>query len=264
MKKLLPLFLLFVSVAFAQEALLPVRIMATPKATPEHFIGTDAFGWEYVVADNEFRKQKDGKVYKYRNVSLGDITRADLQNPLQIVLFYKKFNSVVLLDNQLNETGTINFNEISTPIIADAVGLASQNRLWAYDITTRQTGLFDIKKSTFRTLTPPNNNSVNWYQSDYNYFYWTDSSGSFFTLNLFGSITSGGKVPAFDEAQLISKNTLLLKQGNMLVQYNLATKETKTISIVEKTFGAFYYKEGILSIFTDSEIVQYKITLPRE
>lgn len=264
MKNLLPIFLLFVSVAFAQEALLPVRIMATPKAPPERFVGTDAFGWEYVIADNEFRKQKDGKVLKYRNVSLGDITRADLQNPLQIVLFYKKFNSVVLLDNQLNETGTINFNEINSPIIAEAVGLASQNRLWVYDVATQQTGLFDLKKSSFRTLTPPNNNGITWYQSDYNYFYWTDNNNTFFTLNLFGSITSAGSIPAFDAAQLISQNILLLKEGNTLVQYNLATKESKTVSIVEKTFGAFYYKEGILSIFTDSEIVQYKIILPRE
>ncbi|MFP5438636.1 MAG: hypothetical protein ACLGH8_12665 [Bacteroidia bacterium] len=264
MKKLLPLLLLFVSVAFAQEALLPVRIMATPKAPPERFVGTDAFGWEYVVADNEFRKQKDGRVMKYRNVSLGDITRADLQNPLQIVLFYKKFNSVVLLDNQLNETGTINFNEISTPVIAEAVGLASQNRLWVYDVSTQQTGLFDLKKSTYRALTPPNNNGISWYQNDYNYFYWTDANSSFFTLNLFGSITSGGPVPAFDSAQLISQNMMLLKQGNTLVQYNLTTKETRAVSIVEKSFGAFYYKEGILSIFTENEIVQYKIILPRE
>lgn len=264
MRKLFYLLLLAVGCAGAQESLLPVRIMATPKAAPQEFVGTDAFGWEYVVADNEFRKQKDGKVYKYKNVSLGDITRADLQNPLQLVLFYKKFNTVVLLDNQLNETGTVNFNELPTPVIVDAVGLASQNRLWVYDITTQQTGLFDLKKGTFRTLTPPNNNGVSWYQNDYNYFYWTDSKNDFYTLNLFGSVTAGGTIPPFKNAQRITDHILLLQQDNSLVQYDLSQKESKPLSIVEKSFGAFYYKDGILSIFTENEIVQYKITLPRE
>jgi len=259
------LVLLFASLyAAAQEALLPVRIMATPKATAQRFIGTDAFGWEYVVADNEFRKVKDDKAYKYRNVALGEITRADLQNPLQIVLFYKKFNTVVLLDNQLNETGVVNFNETTPPLIADAVGLASQNRLWVYDVTTQQTGLFDLKKSSYRTLTPPSNSGITWYQNDYNYFYWTDSTGAFYTLNLFGSVTSGGTLPGFSNAQLIAANTLLLQQGNTLVQYNLATRKATPVSIVEKSFTAFYYKEGILSIFTNSEIIQYKLSLPRE
>lgn len=266
MIKHLPLILLlFVSInTSAQEALLPVRIMATTKATPERFIGTDAFGWEYVVAENEFRKVKDGKVYKYRNVALGDITRVDLQNPLQIVLFYKKFNTAVLLDNQLNETGTINFNETSPPVIADAVGLASQNRLWVYDVTTQQTGLFDFKKSSLHPLNTPSNSGITWYQTDYNYFYWTDSTRAFFMLNLFGAVTPKGTVPVFDYAQLISQNILLLKQGNALVQYNLASGKTAAIPIVEKSFTAFYYKEGILSIFTDSEIIQYKLSLPRE
>ena len=150
----------------------------------ERFAGTDAFGWDYVIADNEFRKQKDGRVMKYKNVALGEIFRVDLQNPLQIVLFYKKFNTVVLLDNQMNATNVINFNEISQPLLAEAVGLASQNRLWVYDLNSQQTGLFDTSKNTFRTLTPPNNDGITWYQNDYNYFYWTDNNNNLFVLNL--------------------------------------------------------------------------------
>lgn len=267
MKKLLTVFtfLLFcLSAIRAQEGLLPVRIMATPKAAPERFSGTDSFGWNYVIADNEFRKQKDGKTLKYKNVALGDIFRSDLQNPLQIVLFYKKFNTVVLLDNQLNETAVINFNELSQPVIADAVGLASQNRLWVYDVTTQQTGLFDLRERNFRTLTPPNNTGVQWYQSDYNYFYWIDNEGHLFSVNLFGSVAPLGNVPAFNQAQLLATDALVLKTDNVLQQFSPALQKAFPIPIVEKTFSAFYYNDGILSIFTDSEIVQYKLILPRK
>ncbi|MFP9112632.1 hypothetical protein ACLI1A_01735 [Flavobacterium sp. RHBU_3] len=266
MKKLLTLLLLLLcgTITTAQEALLPVRIMGTPKATLERFVGTDAFGWQYVTAENEFRKTKDGRTLKYRNVALGDITFADLQNPLQVVLFYKKFNTVVLLDSQLNETAVINFNELPNPIIAEAVGLASQNRLWVYDVSTQQTGLFDLKKNTFRTITPPFNDGVLWYQSDYNYFYWIDNKGLLFSLNLFGNVKQLGSIPQFNSAQMIAPNVLLLATANALIQYNVQKSENKPVSIVEKTFGAFYFKDGILSIFTDNEIVQYKISLPQE
>jgi hypothetical protein len=249
--------------AFAQEALLPVRIMATPKAEAERFAGTDAFGWDYVIADNEFRKQKDGRVLKYKNLSLGDIFKVDLQNPLQIVLFYKKFNTVVLLDNQMNATNLINFNDIQEPLLAEALGLASQNRLWLYDLNSQQMGLFDTSKNTFRTLTPPNNGGITWYQNDYNYFYWTDNGNNLFVLNLFGKINMLGTLPAFDTAQLISPNVILLQKDNNLYQYELDKQKSTPLTIVEKTFGAFYYKDGILSIFTNSEIIQYKISLPR-
>ncbi|MFP9099443.1 hypothetical protein ACLI09_10340 [Flavobacterium sp. RHBU_24] len=264
MKLLIALLtLLYSSPALCQEALLPVRIMATPKPAAERFAGTDAFGWDYVIADNEFRKQKDGRVLKYKNVALGDIFRVDLQNPLQIVLFYKKFNTLVLLDNQMNATNLINFNDISEPLLAEAVGLASQNRLWVYDLNTQQTGLFDTAKNTFRTLTPPNNGGITWYQNDYNYFYWTDNNGNLFVLNLFGKINTLGTLPPFDAAQLISNDVLLLQKDNVLYQYQLSTQKSTPVTIIEKTFGAFYYKDGILSIFTNSEIIQYKISLPR-
>lgn len=255
--------LLCCTAAFCQEALLPVRIMATPKEKPERFVGTDAFGWEYVIADNEFRKQKDGRVMKYKNVALGDIYNADLQNPLQIVLFYRKFNTVVLLDNQLNATTVINFNELPKPIIAEAVGLASQNRLWVYDVTTQQTGLYDPKLNAFRTLTPPFNDGIAWYQSDYNYFYWADTAGKCFALNLFGAVTALGSIPHFDAAQLLSPDTMLLQKDNTLYQYTLDTQKLTPVTIVEKSFRAFYYKDQILSIFTNSEFIQYKISLPR-
>lgn len=265
MKYLIALLVLLCNAAPAlcQEALLPVRIMATPKAAAERFEGTDAFGWEYVIADNEFRKQKDGRTLKYKNVALGDIYRADLQNPLQIVLFYKKFNAVVLLDNQMNVTNVINFNELVQPVLAEAVGLASQNRLWVYDLNTQQTGLFDTAKNTFRTLTPPNNDGIKWYQNDYNYFYWADNNSNLFVINLFGKVNILGALPAFDAAQLVSSEIILLQKGNNLYQYELATQKSTPLAIVEKTFGAFYYKDGILSIFTNSEIIQYKISLPR-
>ncbi|SFQ15809.1 hypothetical protein [Flavobacterium akiainvivens] len=249
----------------AQELAVPVRLMANPKPATETFVGTDAFGWQYTIANNEFRKQKDGRVLKYKNVALGDIYRADLQNPLQIVLFYRKFNTVVLLDNQLNETLNINFSNLPNnqpELIVEATGLASQNRLWLYDVTTQQIGLYDTAKNTFRTVTPPFKDGLKFYQSDYNYFYWIDNTGTCYAVNLFGNVTPLGTVPEFKAAQLLDSANILISTAEGLFEYNLPQQSLKKVAVVEKTFGSFYYKDQILSIFTNDQIIQYKIKLP--
>ncbi|MXN91766.1 hypothetical protein GR160_11070 [Flavobacterium sp. Sd200] len=262
MKKIaLLLFFMGCILTHAQEIGMPVKFLSNTKTKPQRYIGTDAFGWEYTIADNEFRKTGEGKTLKYKNVALGEIYRADLQNPLQIVLFYRRFNTVVLLDNQLNETAVINFSALPVKLIAEAVGLASQNRLWLYDVTTQQIGLYDPLRNNFRALTPPFNDGMKYYQSDYNYFYWIDNTGKCFELNLFGKVRSLGSVPDFDAAQLLSPTLILYSLDNSLYLYDLSSQTAKHIDITEKSFVSFYYASQILSIFTESEIIKYNINL---
>jgi hypothetical protein len=145
----------------AQEVLIPVKFLSNAKSSTQRYVGADAFGWQYTITDNELTKQKDGQAVRYRNVALGEIYKVDLQNPLQLILFYRKFNTVVLLDNQLNETSRINFSDAQQqPVIAEAVGLASQNRLWLYDVNTQQIGLYNLAQGTFRSITPPFNDGI--------------------------------------------------------------------------------------------------------
>lgn len=262
MKKLASILLFLIAAsAIAQDAIIPVKLLNSSKAGPERYLGADSYGWQYTVLDNELRKEKDGRALKFKALSLGDIYRADLQNPLQIVLFYRKFNTVVLLDNQMNETSRINFSDIPQPVIAEAVGLASQNRLWVYDITTQQVGLYDLVKGSFRTLAPPFNEGIRYYQNDYNYFYWVDNANNWYAVNLFGKVNALGKLPEFDQMQIVSPNSVIYSKDGTIHHFNPATGAESAISIMEKSFRSFYYAGEILSIFTNSEITHYKITL---
>ncbi|MGV3460410.1 MAG: hypothetical protein ACO1N9_08155 [Flavobacterium sp.] len=255
--------------ALAQELTVPAKFLTKYDAGPQQFLGTDAFGARYSIADNEYRKQTANSLQKYKNLQLGAITRVDLQNPLQVVLFYKRFNTVVLLDNQANETRRINFNDLGkpnetmNPIVADAVGLASQNRLWLYDINTLQLGLFDITQNTFRTITPPFRDTIIYYQSDYNYFYWIDVTGKCFRANLFGKIDFLGNIPPNDAVVIASTRYVLLRSGNALTLFDMELQVQTPIAITEKTFESFTYSGEILSIFTGTQITEYKITLPQ-
>lgn len=260
---LLFLFFLICIVSYSQEIVIPVKLLSGVKAGTDTFAGTDAFGAQYSIADNEFCKQANGKTVKYKNLSFGDIYKADIQNPLQIVLFYKEFNAVALLDNQLTEIIRINFSRLPQPIIAEAASLAAQNRLWIYDITTQQIGLLDINQLSYKTITPQLNELLKYYQSDYNYFYWIDITNKCYAVNLFGKVTPLGEVPEHQQAQFVSDTSVLIKKDNGLYLYNTVTKEQKQIDIMQKSFDSFYYNEQILSIFTKKEINHYQITLPK-
>lgn len=262
MKKFVLLLLFLSAAAMAQELTVPVKFMSNYKAGAQQYIGTDNLGAQYTIQDNEFRKHTEGVTLKFRALQLGNIYRVDLQNPLQIVLFYKKFNTVVLLDNQLNEISRINFSDTPEHLIPEAIGLASQNRLWLYDINTQRLGLYDLAQNSFKTITPPFTDTIKYYQNDYNYFYWIDSLGRCYAANLFGKVTLLGTVPPNDGVYLASSTQALIRIGNVLYLHNMQEGTRRHVAIVEKSFNGFGYSAQILSIFTGTEINTYKIILP--
>lgn len=261
MKQLLYIFLMinFTVPALSQDTGITAHLLTNKKTAQAIHLGFDSFGYQYSIINNELIKHDDKASVKYKNLSLGTIYSADLQNPLQIVLFYKNFNTAVLLDNQLNETARIDFSALH--LLAEAVALAGQNRLWVFDINSQQIGLYDLTKNNFKTITTPLKEIIKNYKADYNYFYWVDKSNNFFAANIFGKIFSLGNLPEFEQVQILSDKEVLLKTDNKLLYYNLEKNQTIPINIVEKSFKNFYYKEQILAIFTQHEIIKYKVIL---
>ncbi|MEW5676942.1 hypothetical protein ABGT15_11575 [Flavobacterium enshiense] len=239
-----------------------LKLIGNEKLNSGFFIGRDTYGAVYSIQNNEFRKQDTQQQANYKNITLGNLHEVDLQNPLQIVLFYKEMNSVVLLDRQLNETYRFNFSETNPELLPQQVRLASQNRLWIFDLTSQKLGLYDYQKKVFRPITVAFEHPIVYAQSDYNYFYWMDNKYDLFVSNLFGKINYLGKVPEHDALQIVSSKEILLKKGNVLSLFNLEKETSQIIPVKEKSFKNFYYSEQNLSIFTDNEIRTYKITLP--
>ncbi len=255
-------FILQQTAILAQQQNLKVAVISIQKIDADVFVGFDGMGTVYYLKNNVFYSKNKKELWQYKNVSLGKPTKIDIQNPLKIMLFYENFNTVILLDNQLNETQKINFSENDVPIVASAAGNASQNRLWIYNSLTQQIGLFDFLKNTFQSITPPIQGNLKQYQSDFTTFQWIDSELNWYSCDVFGKITSLGKVPDFNQIQIVDSNDLIFtKDGSLLLQ-DLKKNSIYTIENVEKSFTNFFYKDQILSIFTNQEITNYKITKP--
>lgn len=263
MKKLLLLFFIFsLNSALAQEQKLAAIPMSEQFINADSFIGFDALGAYYLIKDNVISKHFDGKILEYKNVSLGKITKVDLQNPLKIVLLYENFNSVVILDNQLNEVHTINFSDNEIPIMATAIGIASQNRLWIYNNLSQQIGLFDFQKNTYQSITPSFQANFKHYESDFNSFQWIDYNLNWYSCDVFGKVTSLGKVADFDQIQSVPNKGVVFYKDGKLFLHDFQKNVIYTIVNIEKTLKNFYYKDQILSIFTTTGIINYKITIP--
>jgi hypothetical protein len=259
MKRMLVVLLFVGSYALSGQNLKAVA-MQSFALDADTFLGYDALGAFYYIKNNVLTKTADDKIWEYKNLQLGKISKVDLRNPLKIVVFFQNFNTIVLLDNQLNETQKINLNDNS--IIAIATGLAAGNRLWIYNSLSQKIGLYDYSKNDFQTLTTPFMDNVKYYCSDFNYFQWIDEQGNAYRCDLYGKIDLAGKAPIGEQLQWVSSNVLIYKNDNQLYEYHFKEKKSIPIEIDKKTFKKFSYNDQILSIFTDHGITNYKITLP--
>jgi hypothetical protein len=263
MKKLFLFLLIFLQNLLQAQATLTVsNKFETLPARADLFVGRDKFGSLYFITDNTLSMKKGNNTLDYKNLSKGTISHVDIDNPLLIMVFYENFNSIVLLDDQLNEIRQINFNNPDFEIQAHAAGIASQNRLWIFDNLKQQLLLYDYNNGSAHSLATFVGGNIHYYQSDYNYFQWVDEHLNHNAIDVYGKIFTLGKVPEFEQCSFVSDTVFLYSMKGKLYVYNSALDASTAIAIEEKTFKSFYYKDQILSIFTNQGISNYKITLP--
>jgi hypothetical protein len=258
---MLVFMLFFCEITFSQGTILAQKTDSISTQT-DTFLGFDNQKNYYGIKNNVLSKFNVTQHFEYKNVSLGKITRVDFQNPLQIVLFYKDFNTVILLDNQLNEVQKIDFNAQQIAINTEAVALSSQNKLWLYDGIGSKIGLYSFTTASFKWISTALGNPVKWYHANYTHFYWLNATHDFYSISVFGKIVSFGVLPDFDTIQLINDQAAIYSFENQLYYYNITTKSSSKIKIDKKISTNFFFADGILAIFTQNQITNYKIILP--
>ncbi len=253
-------YILIVTRTNGQE--IQVSKLSQVDLTVNRYIGTDQYNAIYCIDKNRLIKVDQNKKLDYFNFSLGKITTVDIQNPLKILVFYKNFNTAVLLDNQLNEIQRINFSELNPALLADAIGQAAQNKIWVFDENTRRLGVLDLNSLQWKSLGTPFDNAVKTYSSNFNYFFWIDENNQFYQCDLYGKISKLGIQENSDQILFIQNHQILYKIENQLYWKDLKSNSILEVKINEKSIESFSYKEQILTIFTNQVITNYKITIP--
>lgn len=262
MKKALLLFGYFFSVCSWSQDIISLSTVDSLSITVDNYIGKDNLKNDYLITNNVLKKINTNEKFQYQNLSLGNIEKVCLTNPLQIVVFYRDFNTIVLLDNQLNETQQIDGNKLEIPIKIEGFGLAGQNQVWLYDGFLQKISLYNFNTNTNKIISTPIIGKIKDYFSDYNFFYWIDESNTLSSISIFGKIKTIVEIPSYENIQIANQSKLIYSINQELFYFNTNKQSIIKIDINEKSFDNFFFNNGILSIFTRSHIINYKIDLP--
>ena len=258
----LQFFLFFCFFGYSQTESIKVESFETLAVNADVFVGYDKFEFLYFIKDNALFKVKDNESFEYKNLALGQITKVDLLNPLKIIVFYERFNTVVTLDNQLNETLKINFSKIKNPLVVTKIGIASQNQMWVFDEISSQLYLYDTGTGTLKSVGTPISEPIVFYNSDFNSFEWMDKKNDWYQCSVFGKVEKLNYQFTFDSILFTNSEFIFYKKEENVLVFNRKTKEISEIENSEKSFTSLTFKNQILSIFTNQGISNYKITIP--
>lgn len=228
----------------------------------ERFIGVDNFNNLYGINEQVFYKISPSKTQEFQALQLGEITSADIINPLKITLFYKNTNTVVILDNNLNEIDRINFSQIQNFRNLASATTGKNRSLWIYNIDLQRLELFDYYRERVLAHSQPLGENVLNHKSNFN-FCWILSKQNIKVYNTYGSLV--GTLPN-NGYKKISENNNRLAAVNEQGEIALFLEEKKQfipLSISQNAVKDFYLQNDYLYIYSGKIIYQYQLTLPK-
>lgn len=258
MKQLFCLLFLFTSSLFSQETVEAKLISSTDIGLPS-IVDIDNFGIMYLINDQVFHKINKEKDITYSNVQLGNITSADAFNSLKILLFYKNFNTVIILDNRLAEIYKIDFNTIQPYKNVSHISTGSDNTIWIFNTDLQQLELYDYKTNKIRATTLPVQSNVLDLVSNYN-FCWLLTEDYLYSYNYFGSLVSKIENKGFLAIEEDNGN-LVIKTDKNLLFLPKNSKKTILIPIGELLINQFLVTNETLYIYDSKNLHQYQLKI---
>ena len=257
--KILKYILFFLTIfVFGQESIDVTFVKKTPFEY-QTFVGQDNFGTTYAINQATFYKIIDDKNLTYSNFQLGNITTANIFNPLKINLFYKNFNTAIILDNRLAEIYKIDFNLKQPYKNVSHISTGYDNTLWVFNQDNQQLELYDYKANTTRVTTIPVQSNVLDIKSDYNYC-WLLTENYLYTYNYFGSVISKLKNEGFTEITEDNGN-LIVKSTNQLYYMAKDTEVLIPIKLPELLINRFLLTNETLYIYDGELLHQFQLKI---
>jgi hypothetical protein len=260
--KSITLIILFFQLCFVHSQTIDSKLVDSVLLKADDFIGIDAFENYYYTIGTTFYKKTKSKVYSYANTQLGNISSIDITNPLKIVLFYRDFNTIVLLDNRLSElSNSINLSTESFAKNVTFASISSNNNLWLYSLDDSILSLwnYETKQIVFDTQPLP------YYQKDFEasiqvstYEYcWLVSKDHVLKFNEYGSFIDSFIENAIERLVPYNQGILYLKNSKIYFAKD-SLKESLIDNKKHKLDNFFVAKDNLY--FFDTNVL-YKYSL---
>ncbi|NGZ90003.1 hypothetical protein [Psychroflexus maritimus] len=257
MRKLTHLFfLVFFSFLTVNAQQYTAELITKKPLDVGQFHGVDQKGNLYYERKGNLIKFFDDEELEFRDLQLGKIHYVDYLNPLRLLVFYKEANTVVFLDNRMNELDRINFNFLKNNSNFDFVSMANDNSVWTFNIDVNELQVYDHRRKKILARSIPIYDQVLLQKSNFNFCYLA-TENSFLKFNIYGSIIKqfNLKLKAFDTY----KNRVLLKtqdQGYFLLN---SAHELIPIDFPEISAEAFFLNDEKIYLYNKKELYIYTL-----
>ena len=226
-KLFFPVIILFLLTAFTTSTSGWKKIY-TIKVTAD-FVTTDNIGNLYVVKNDEMKKYNPaGELLRtYSNKKLGKIFSVDASTPLRILLYYKDFSVLVILDSQLTQNGeniTLETMELEQ---SDLACTSFQNGIWLYNRQNAE--LVRLDESLKKVVSTGNLNRIlntelhpN-FMTEYNgYLYLNNPQKGILVFDIYGTYSKTISLKGLTQFQLSENDLIYFLNGklkNFMPQY---------------------------------------------
>lgn len=246
--------------SFSQENY-RVKVVEKTALTANRFVGVDSYNDLYYIHKRSLYKKTPSNTYSFNDFQLGDIGSVDLLNPLKITIYYPDFNTVVILDNRLNEIQRVNFN-LQPPFLNVAgATTANDNRLWIFNIDSQQLELYNYRTHKQQPLSLPVSETYVTHQSNFNFCYLL-TENKLRMYNIYGSALASLPNNSYDNF-VIDKERLLVSKDNQLILISENLSKTYFIKSPEIAIKDLYLTDDFLYLYDGEFLHKTTLTLTK-
>jgi len=227
----------------------------------DKFIGIDSYDNLFFIKDQVLYKKSGTELFNFKDFQLGEIESVDIINPMNILVYYANFNTVILLDNKLTEIERINFNIHSEFINTSTATLAANTSLWVFNIDSQQLESYNYRSKNKVLVSQPINGEVLSQVSNYN-FCFILTAEKIRAYNIYGSLIAEIQNQKFVKIVQLNENLIAIKD-NELYYIDKKTKEISKIKTPEIIIKDLQLTQDFLYIYDGNRVNTFKLTLPK-
>ncbi len=231
--------------------------------TKSDYFSVDNIGNIYTVKEDELVKfLPSGKFFaRYSNLKLGTITSIDVTNPLKILLYYRDFQQIVFLDNQLSVNSENVSLEKMTYEQTDLVCAGANNSFWIYDKQNNE--LIRFNENSKKIASTGNLKQIlktdlspNFMLEHNNYLFLNCPETGVYVFDIFGTFNKVISIKNLKRFQL-AEDVLFYQKDSVLCSYNYKLFEEICKDLPYKIgfTQAKYFNNRIYTSFKDSILV---------
>lgn len=193
---------------------------------------TDGVGNLYVVKDNNllirYNAQGDSDRV-FNEIKKGSITQIDASNPLRILLFFKEYQLVVVLDQMLSKKHVFKLNNLGLFNVT-SIANSADGTFWAYDAAQGVLLKIDDKpsirfSSPLRTMLD-HAVQFQYMVEDDRMLYAADSTSGIYEFDLYGFYNTVYHFPTV-EFQWINQQLIYWQSPNLIAYHTESLREKK-------------------------------------